>query len=212
MTSPQHQDGLSWLRDTPAGSLSPKAAEIVVHTRRILSGGGYNSFSYADLSERVNLSKAGIHHHFPSKELLVQAVVVLSRREAEDGLDALVRELDDPLLELTAYARNWESCIGSCDSPFCIYSMLWIEKSTIPESVAEEVVAHFEFLNEWLASVLKRGAERGVLHLGASPSVSARAFMAIVQGAMLMARAVDDPLSFGAIVNPAIRRLTRPLA
>lgn len=66
-------------------ALSPKAAEIVSHARTLLEAGGYNGFSYADIAVRVNISKASIHHHFPSKAELVQVVVALYRAEAREG-------------------------------------------------------------------------------------------------------------------------------
>lgn len=190
--------------------LSPKAAEIVAHTRSLLVSGGYNSFSYADVAARVNITKASIHHHFPSKAALVQTVVALYRQEARLGLDALQRQIDDPLSELNAYADYWANCIRSGDSPFCICAMLATELPTIPEDVAIEVKEHFLDLNAWLASVLKRGAALGQFHLLNSPAVSARAFMAVVHGAMLLARALDDPKVFATIVQPAILKLTQP--
>ncbi|KAE9771026.1 TetR family transcriptional regulator, partial [Escherichia coli] len=52
---------------------SPKAREIMANTRQLLTTGGYKSFSYADLAERVGIRKASIHHHFPGKEDLVKA-------------------------------------------------------------------------------------------------------------------------------------------
>lgn len=190
--------------------LSPKAAEIVAHTRALLMAGGYNSFSYADLAERVRITKASIHHHFPSKAALVQTVVALYREEAQTGLTALEQQFDDPLSELNAYADYWASCIRGGEHPFCICAMLATELPTIPEEVAAEVRAHFQYLNTWLASVLKRGAAAGQFHLLNSPAVSARAFMAVVHGAMLMARALDDPKIFASIVQPAILKLTQP--
>jgi TetR/AcrR family transcriptional repressor of nem operon len=190
--------------------LSPKAAEIVAHTRSLLVAGGYNSFSYADLAERVNITKASIHHHFPSKAALVMTVVTLYRQEAKAGLASLESQLDDPLSELNAYADYWASCIRSGEHPFCICAMLATELPSIPEDIAVEVRTHFHDLNAWLASVLKRGVARGQFHLLNSPAVSARAFMALVHGAMLMARALDDPKSFATIVQPAILKLTQP--
>ncbi len=60
--------------------LSPRATEIAEHARQLLAAGGYNGFSYADLSERVRVGKASIHHHFPSKVDLVLTVVMRGRR------------------------------------------------------------------------------------------------------------------------------------
>lgn len=190
--------------------LSPKAAEIVAHTRKLLVSGGYNSFSYADLAERVSITKASIHHHFPSKAVLVQRVVALYREDARQGLAGMVEKINNPLAELNAYAEYWSGCIRSGEHPFCICAMLATEMPTIPEEVAAEVRGHFSDLGAWLASVLKRGVAAGQFHLPGTPANSARAFMAVVHGAMLVARAVDDPKAFGAIVQPAIVKLTEP--
>jgi TetR/AcrR family transcriptional regulator, transcriptional repressor for nem operon len=191
-------------------SLSPKAAEIVGHTRLLLAAGGYASFSYATLAERVGIAKASIHHHFASKEVLVKAVVQGYRQEAREGLAGLQAQLDDPLSELNAYADYWAGCIRSGEAPFCICAMLATELPTIPEEVAVEVRSHFRDLGDWLAGVLARGAQRGQFHLLNSPAVSARSFMAVVHGAMLMARALDDSKVFATIVQPAILKLTQP--
>ncbi len=198
------------LTGSMSSELSPKATEIVARTRALLVAGGYNSFSYADLAERVGITKASIHHHFPSKAVLVKTVVTLYRHEVEANLAMLERHFDDPLSELNAYADYWAGCIRSGEHPFCICAMLATELPTIPEEVAVEVRAHFHDLDAWLTGVLQRGSARGQFHLLNSAAVSARAFMAVVHGAMLVARAMDDPKTFPAIVQPAILKLTQP--
>jgi TetR/AcrR family transcriptional repressor of nem operon len=190
--------------------LSPKAAEIVAHTQSLLVAGGYNSFSYADLAERVSITKASIHHHFPSKAVLVQRVVALYREQARNGLAGMEQKIGDPVAVLNAYANYWAACIRSGEHPFCICAMLATEMPTIPEEVAVEVRGHFHDLGAWLGAVLKRGAAAGQFHLTGTPANAARAFMAVVHGAMLMARALDDPKAFGTIVQPAIVKLTQP--
>ncbi len=189
--------------------LSPKASEIVAHTRALLVAGGYNSFSYADLAERVGITKASIHHHFPSKASLVQTVVALYREDARVALAGLATQLQDPLSELNAYAGYWAACIQSGEHPFCVCAMLATELPTIPEEVALEVRAHFEDLTAWLASVLSRGEAVGQFQLPHSATISARGFMAVVHGAMMLARALGDATVFPTTVQPAILRLTR---
>lgn len=190
--------------------LSPKAAQIVGFTRQLLANGGYNSFSYADLAERVGITKASIHHHFPSKETLVKAVVILYREDATEGLASLQRQLNDPVAELNAYTAYWAGCIASGDSPFCICAMLATEMPTIPEEVAVEVRAHFVVLTGWIAGVLERGAAQGSFLLAGSPADAARAFLAVVHGAMLVARAMNDPKAFATVVQSAMAQLRPP--
>ncbi|MFK4073736.1 TetR/AcrR family transcriptional regulator [Ectopseudomonas khazarica] len=190
-----------------SAELSPRAAEIVSYTRLLLEKGGYNSFSYADIAAQVNIRKASIHHHFPSKADLVRAVVVQYRTEAREGLAMIESKLETPLEMLRAYVGYWAECIRSGSSSFCICALLAAEIPTMPEVIAKEVRGHFEDLSTWLTSVLESGASQGLVHLRASPIVEARTFMASVHGAMLAARSFGDSEAFKVITQLLIERL-----
>jgi TetR/AcrR family transcriptional regulator, transcriptional repressor for nem operon len=189
--------------------LSPRATEIIACARTLLVAGGYNGFSYAGISESVQISKASIHHHFPSKAELVQTVVRRYRDEAQQGLAAIQRSISDPLAQLQAYTRYWEACIRDGSSAFCICAMLAAEMPAIPEQVADEVRGHFCDLAAWLASILEAGAAKGIFRLRTDPESEAMALMAAVHGAMLSARAFGDPEVFATIVEASVGRLTR---
>ena len=187
--------------------LSPKAAEIVSVTRALLAQGGYHSFSYADIAAQVGISKPSIHHHFPSKALLVQAVVAQYRAEARGGMAAMDHEVGEPRAVLAAFVAFWADCVEDRSMPFCICAMLASEQSTLPEEVASEVRGHFEDLSNWLTAVLQRGQVSGQLLLADSAASEARLLMASVHGAMLAARALGDPLMFRRIAWLATQRL-----
>lgn len=189
--------------------LSPRAGEIIARAQALLAAGGYNGFSYADISASVGISKASIHHHFPGKADLVQAVVKRYREQARTGLAAMERQISDPLAQLQAYTGYWQACILDGSSSFCVCAMLAAELPSIPEQVADEVRGHFCDLAAWLAGVLEKGAAKGVFRLRADPEPEAMALMATVHGAMLSARALGDPEVFGAIVGASVERLTR---
>ncbi len=187
--------------------LSPRAAEIAEHTKILLAAGGYNGFSYADISDRVRIGKASIHHHFPSKAELVLTVVVQHRAQSRTGLAALDKQVADPRARLDAYTGYWTACIRDATSPICICAMLAAELPAIPREVADEVQGYFRDLSAWLESVLKKGAATGQFRLQDTAAVEANAFMATVHGAMLSARAFDNPAIFESITQAAIRRL-----
>ncbi|MGN6529530.1 MAG: TetR/AcrR family transcriptional regulator [Burkholderiaceae bacterium] len=186
---------------------SPKAGEIVACAQALLASGGYHGFSYADISDAVGITKASIHHHFPSKAELVRTVVRQYRESARAGLAGLEEQFQDPLAQLRAYTGYWASCMRERASAFCICVMLASELPAIPAEVAQEVRGHFADLATWLASVLERGAAGRVLRLQGEPRTEAMALMAAVHGAMLSARALGDPEVFASTVEPALRRL-----
>ena len=183
---------------------SPKANEIISYTRQLLTSGGYQSFSFADISAKVNIRKASIHHHFPSKAELVKVVVTEYREEARTGMQAMSQQMNDPVAELQAYVDYWASCIREGSSPFCICAMLAVELPTLPAEVAREVSGHFADLSEWLATLLRRGESEKRLRLPVSPADEASLLMATVHGAMLSARAFNDADIFRRIVQPLI--------
>lgn len=188
-------------------ALSPKAAEIAQHARTLLEAGGYNSFSYADISARVNISKASIHHHFPSKAELVRVVVALYREEARAGMAALDTQLADPLAELKAYLGYWVNCIEGQVSSFCLCAMLGTELPALPDDIALEIRGHFGDLAAWLASLMEKGSQSGQLRLTQAPALEAEVFMATVHGAMMSARVAQDPKLFQSITTLLIEKL-----
>jgi TetR/AcrR family transcriptional repressor of nem operon len=184
------------------------ADDILACARSLIVAGGYNGFSYADISQVVGIRKPSIHHHFPSKADLVKTLVIRYREAAEEGIANLERAVPGPLDQLRAYIGYWKTCIGDASAPFCVCALLANELPVLPEEIALEIRAYFRFLSAWLTSVLERGAALGVVALTDTPRVEAEAFMATVHGAMLSARAYGDTAIFGTIMDPQLARLS----
>ncbi|MBN4668062.1 TetR/AcrR family transcriptional regulator [Pandoraea nosoerga] len=189
--------------------LSPRALEIVQHTRQLLAAGGYHGFSYADLSERVHIGKASIHHHFPGKADLVLTVVRMHRAQTLEGLAALDTRVEDPLARLSAYTDYWAECIRDATLPICICAVLAAELPLIPPEIASEVRRYFDDLGTWIATVLAEGAARMRLTLYGDARTQAQTFMSTVYGAMLTARASGNAESFQAVSRMAIERFRK---
>jgi TetR/AcrR family transcriptional repressor of nem operon len=181
--------------------------KILDIAQSLVIAGGYNGFSYADISEAVGIRKASIHHHFPTKAELMQVLVDRYTQRARAGLKAIGAHVPDPAGQLRAYLAYWEKCILDASQPFCVCAMLAGEMQMLPAPVALLVQAHFENLAAWLASVLKAGADAGLLRLDKTPEEEADMLMACVHGAMLSARALGNPGLFAAIVGPQLERL-----
>jgi len=187
--------------------LSPKAAEIAACARSLIALRGYNGFSYADIADAVGITKASVHHHFPSKAELVRRVVTDYRAEAASGLAALAAQVPDPAARLQAWTRFWQDCLRENTLPFCICAMLATEMPTIPEEVGAQVRGHFDDLSQWLAATLADGARAGQFTLHATPAAEAAGFMAATHGAMMSARAYGDAAVFTSISQGLLERL-----
>jgi AcrR family transcriptional regulator len=78
----------------PRRRLSPEArrAEIIDVATRLISERGYRGVSLESIADECGMTKAGVQHHFPSKDELL--VAVLENRDAEElayGLESIVQ-------------------------------------------------------------------------------------------------------------------------
>jgi TetR/AcrR family transcriptional repressor of nem operon len=187
--------------------VTPQTTRILDCAQALIARGGYNGFSYADISAEVGIAKATIHHHFPRKADLVRVLVRRHRMAAVEGMAALNATIANPLGRLRAYARWWSSCILDGSMSICVCAVLGAETPSLPSEVACEVRSHFKHLAEWLEGVMSAGQAGQFLQLHGAPAAEAQAFMATVHGAMLSARACGDPPLFASIVEATLNQL-----
>lgn len=159
---------------------------LLTEAERLVRRLGYAGFSYADLAAEVGLTKASIHHHFPSKEALGLALV-----EAYDGrydaamADIRERHADGPS-RIDAYAALYLK--GLEDDLGCLCAALAVEVAALPEGFRKALAAFFEKHVEWLGAVIFEGRAEGSLRAGVEPRALARQIIATLEGALLMER------------------------
>jgi len=110
---------------------------------------------------------------------------------------------------LLAYTGYWERCIKDQSAPFCLAGVLAAELPSLPPEIAVSVRGHFTDLATWIERVLVLGVEQGTMKLDSAPAIEAETFLAGVYGAMLAARAFDDPERFSIIIDAFIHRIRR---
>jgi TetR/AcrR family transcriptional repressor of nem operon len=181
--------------------------KLIDSARYLIQTRGYNGFSYADVAEQVQVRKASIHHHFPTKADLAKAVVEESRAGIVAQISLLAEGDFDPVERLRFYIEYWERCISDATAPFCVAGMLAAELPSLPPDLAECVRMHFRDLSRWLETILTRGAQLGVFRFQGAASVEAEAFISLVYGAMLTARAYVDASKFSEVSRGGLRRL-----
>lgn len=187
--------------------LSGTAGKLVVEAGQLIANVGYNGFSYADLSGRLGIRKPSIHHHFPSKVDLVVAVVEQQRAAIRAQIEALEDKTPDAIGQLLAYVDYWKRCIGDQSATFCLAGVLAVELPGLPPAVADAVQGHFDDLGQWLERVMTLGSQQGTIQLELEPKTSAQFFQTAVYGAMVMARAYNDPAKFSFIVDTFLARM-----
>lgn len=186
------------------------AERILDAANMLLIDRGYSAFSYADIAETVNIRKASIHHHFPTKAGLVVAVLQRHRARIEAGMQALDREIDDPWLRIRNYFRYWEGCIEGHTFSFCIGALLGAEMPSLPEEVQAEVRLHFSMLTEWFERTLRAGSRSRTIQIQGAVATEAQMLIAVLHGAMLSARAANKRDVFRLLSQAALHRIAAP--
>lgn len=187
--------------------MSDTATKLIDEAARLIVNAGYNGFSYADLSHRVGIRKASIHHHFPSKVDLVVAVVEGQRAAIQAQIQALESGAPDAMTQLLAYVEYWKRCIEDNSAPFCLAGVLAVELPGLPPEVGAAVQGHFNDLGKWLERLMTLGKQQGSIKLELEPAMSSQFFQTTVYGAMVMARAYGDPGKFNSIVDAFLARM-----
>lgn len=178
-----------------------KEAEALVRTR------GFAAFSYADLSERVGIRKASIHHHFPTKEDLGGALIDGYLVKFEEALQKIFNEETQSGTRLSRYADFFNTSI--CDGMLPLCGALSAEMSALPKSMQERVRYFFELHLKWLQQVIRAGVASKELRGDTDAKRAAELILSTLEGASLVAWATGDGKAIKRTAREVIAGLER---
>ena len=173
------------------GATSEKILDVA---ERLIQVRGYNGFSYADIASALDLTKASLHYHFPSKAELGQALMHRYTHAFLAALAELDTRLDCERAKLEAYVGIYSSVLAN--KRMCLCGMLAAEYATLPKAVKSEVTKFFDANESWLAMHLDAGRERKVLRFSGDAHEAAQLLVAGLEGAMMLARTYGDLARF----------------
>ena len=88
----------------PPQPLSPERREAhLAHLQELMLADGFRNATLDDLAAQLHCSKSTLYRLAASKEQLVIAVVKAFFRQAADGIEAAVGDVDDPVGKIAAY-------------------------------------------------------------------------------------------------------------
>ena len=179
MTKPRLQPNSN---DTKTAILD--AAEELIQTR------GSNGISYASISDRVGIRKASIHHHFPTKEKLVEAVVRRYSTQFIEQVDAIAGSRKPAPAKLREYARLFDHTLQAPPGHrVCLCGMLGAELGSLSAPAASLLRRFYRDNEQRLASIMEAGRKEGTLQFVGDPRTMGMSLFSFLEGAMLVARA-----------------------
>lgn len=177
-------------------------AEELLQTRSL------GTFSYQDVSDRVGISKASIHHHFPSKDDLSLALVTRHRSALVSTLEKISQEHATPWKQLEAYTLL-VSHIMQSGRKICLTGALQSEFAIISNDTKQELANLCTFVHAWLTRLLTEGRKQQIMTFPGNPEDQASLIQAALQGALQHARA-HGPKQFTTVVRQIKAMLNTP--
>lgn len=147
---------------------------------------GLNAMSYKDISEAVGIRKASIHHHFPKKEHLVDAL--LERCAVNYGNNYLEivdgnGQAPEKLRQLAAVFEN-----GLSNNKLCLVGSISTNRNTLQDSSCHILQSTIENTVSIFAAVFEQGRKEESLTFTGTDSATAFAFFSFLVGAQTIAR------------------------
>lgn len=171
---------------------------------------GANGISFATISARVGIRKASIHHHFATKDALVEELV---RRYSADFLthvDAIVASRRTPTGKLQAYIGLFDATMeASPGKRVCLCGMLGAEYQALSPKAAALLKTFYRKNEERLGEILEEGRRDKSLHFVGPARTLGLSIFSLLEGAMLVARADGGPRQFKELTEGVVR-LLRP--
>lgn len=152
--------------------------EILAAAIEVFAAAGFHKGSLRDVADRAGLSQAGLLHHFPSKNQLIQAVLTWRDDQSrerfagrESGLDNL-RALGD----LVEYNQTKTPELVE------LYTILSGEATAADHPVHEYFTRRYAWVLDYVRGSFDAAAQAGQLRPGVDSASAARALVALMDG------------------------------
>jgi TetR/AcrR family transcriptional regulator, transcriptional repressor for nem operon len=181
---------------------------IMDAAQELIQRGGVNAMSYQHISNAIGIRKASIHHHFPTKDSLIEAVLQRYAVYFFRLVDDIFESKLDPEAKLRKYAGLFEAtlCEGKKDKA-CLFGMLGAELSTLGSPSAAGVRKFYRENEARLARVLDEGREKGQFRFKGEAKMAAAMIFALLEGGALMARAEGGHKRLHMMVEQSVKLL-----
>jgi TetR/AcrR family transcriptional regulator, transcriptional repressor for nem operon len=181
----------------PSGDTAQRLTAVAME---LIQTRGFSAISYQDLADRLNIRKASIHYHFPSKTDLGVAVL----RAYVGGFAAALAEIDDDP-RLTSAKRFDRYCepfraLAATPDKVCMCGALSSELFALPEEMRPLIKSFFAMHESWLTTLIKQGIKNGEFRRIAAPEKVAHTIFAALQGSLLVRRTVGEPAQTDAVI------------
>ncbi len=187
------------------GRCSDGRQKLIATATRLFLERGFTAVSVADICAAADLKKGSFYHFFTSKlDLTMQAIdayeseiTALFRESLRPGASA--REQLKAIAE-TFRVRLVEQCAGDGNARGCPIGNLALEMAGRDAQLRLRLEQVFDGWRAGLARIVRLGIERGEFG-PQDPDRAADVLLAMIQGAMVLAKTANDPDVFARLLE-----------
>ena len=161
--------------------------DLLESARRMCEAVGFHGFSIRNLADESGISSASLHHHFPTKDDLGQAMLQRERESLNKALAAVGAEHED-------WAKRRHEVIRRL-ARARLPAVLAAEMAGLPPRCQAELRLLHTNLIGWLTRFATEALRRQELPDDVNPEVLANALLALAQGSALYTSLAEvDPM------------------
>jgi len=148
----------------------------------------FSAFSYQDIADRLGITKAAIHSHYRTKELLGNALLEKNLEDLKEFHRKLDSSSDDVWDKFDGFITAAKSMVLD-ENKVCPVGVLQVEHNVIQESMQKAVSRYYNQNRVWMVKLLKQGRDDGEMIFQGNTEDQAELIIAAIQGALMNARA-----------------------
>lgn len=176
--------------DSLRSMTAPTRSQLLAEAEYLIRRSGYSAFSYAHLTDKIGITKASIHYHFPTKQRLAEEVVEVAMARFAAALADIEAGPGDAPARLRQYAELFLDGFDEQLRPLCC--ALSAELAALPDSLHARTRAYFELHLAWLGRIVGAGCAAGQLRWAGGADALAALILSTLEGGSLVARAMQS--------------------
>lgn len=163
-----------------------KVALEMIQTR------GLHAFSYQDVADRLDIRKASIHYHYPSKEDLALDLIGRAMERAKIWREMIAERGLAPTQKIEAFF-DYFATVSANGTRICPCAALVSEWSALTPKMRASVIQHSRGHREWLTQVIEEGRKTGEFRKSSSSAPEVAQFIySSIYGSLIGARLNED--------------------
>jgi AcrR family transcriptional regulator len=180
--------------------------EILKLGKQLIQSYGFNAFSYADISKKLNIKNAAVHYHFPSKQDLLSGLL----DNYLEHYTELGKQLNGAKLNAIKKIEKFiepYTQLADCGS-ICIIGSVATDYNTLPQMVKVKILELINLVLGMVEQALKEGKKSGDIFFEETARTQALLIMTNVAAGVQLAR-ITGAKDFEAIKKAILKQLKK---